>query len=137
MEVADLVILELLRLLSVSLGQATDAMPLQAAMQGRAVQVRDRVLECDVDIVEWQPRSHPQRHDSGFFHERKDAAAPLLRSHWQVFDRLSMVSLQDGLLIDPVSLREARDRSLRSLRMACVSWRTRVEPVPKKPPLRW
>lgn len=45
-EVANLVGLELLRLLPVSLGQARDAVALQAAMQRRARQVRDHIRDC-------------------------------------------------------------------------------------------
>jgi hypothetical protein len=80
--------------------------------------MRDRVLERDVDIVQRQPRLHPWRHDGGFLHGQENGAAAFLRSHRQIFDRLPMAPLQDGLLVDPISLREARDRSLRSLQLA-------------------
>lgn len=67
-EVADCVILELLRLLAVSLGQSADPVALQAAVQRRARQMRDHVLQGDVDIIQWQPCLHPQRHDGSFLH---------------------------------------------------------------------
>lgn len=50
-KVANLVILELLRLLPVGLGQAADAMALQTAMEGQARQVRGRVFERDVNVI--------------------------------------------------------------------------------------
>lgn len=48
-EAADLVVLELLRFLAVGLGQLVDPMSLQTAMQRRAAQMRDHVLERDVN----------------------------------------------------------------------------------------
>lgn len=114
-EVADLVVLELLRLLTIGFGQLADSMPLKATMQRRAAQMRDHVLERDVYIVEWQPGLHPQSHDCGFLHWREHSAAPLPRSHWHVFHRLPLAPLQDRFLVDPVLFGEVRDRSLQSL----------------------
>jgi hypothetical protein len=107
--------LKRLGLLAVGFWQATDAVALQTAVQRRARQVRDHVLECDIDIIQREARLHPQSHDGYFLHRRKHGAAALLRPHRQVFDRLPMTPFQDGLLVDPIPLREARDRNLRSL----------------------
>ena len=68
-----------------------------------------------LSVIERQPRLDAQCADGGFLHRGKRRAAPLLRSHRHVFHRLPMALLQEGLLIDPVMPREARDRSLRSL----------------------
>src|SRR3546814_4159418 len=56
-EIADLVLLELLRLLAIRLRQSADPVPLQAAVKRRARQVRDHVLQRDEDVIERQPRS--------------------------------------------------------------------------------
>jgi len=114
-EVADLVGLELLGLFPVRFGQTADPVPLQAAMQRGPRQMWDDVLQHDVDIVQWKSCLYAQGNNSGFFHGREDGAATLPWPHRQVFDRPPLAPLQDGLLVDPVSLREPRDRSLRSL----------------------
>lgn len=77
--------------------------------------MRDQILQRDVDIVQRKPRLYAQSYNGSFFHGREDGAAAVPWPHRQVFDRLPLAPLQDGLLIDPVSLREVRDRSLRSL----------------------
>ena len=54
MEVADLVGLEPLRLLAVGFRQTRDSVTLQAAMQRRAREVRDDVLQRHEDVVQRQ-----------------------------------------------------------------------------------
>ncbi len=57
-EVADRVALELApgRLVTLDLGQPADAVALEAAVQRRARDTRDRPLECVETVVQWQQR---------------------------------------------------------------------------------
>src|SRR3546814_7579182 len=57
-EVANLIFLELLRLLPIGFGQPTDPVALQATVQRRACQVWDHVLQRDEHVVERQSRLH-------------------------------------------------------------------------------
>src|SRR3546814_711266 len=57
-EVANLIFLELLRLLPIGFGQPTDPVALQATVQRRACQVWDHVLPRDEHVVERQSRLH-------------------------------------------------------------------------------
>ena len=74
-QVADGVVLELLfqrasrRLIR---GQATDAVALQAAVQGRTAQVRNRLLERVEAVVEGQKRLSAKQDDGCFFGGRED-----------------------------------------------------------------
>src|SRR3546814_16024344 len=57
-EVANLIFLELLRLLPIGFGQPTDPVALQATVQRRACQVWAHVLQRDEHVVERQSRLH-------------------------------------------------------------------------------
>jgi hypothetical protein len=63
-------------------------MSLQAAVKGRASQVRDHVLQRDKDVIERQPGLNPERHDRPPLHGRQHIAAPFLQPHRQILDRL-------------------------------------------------
>jgi hypothetical protein len=71
----------LLRLVALDLGQAADAVPLQAAVQAGARQVRDRGLEAVEAVVERQERMPPEGDDDGFLLRREHGRAGVLRPH--------------------------------------------------------
>jgi len=115
MEVADLVGLEPLRLLAVGFRQTRDSVTLQAAMQRRAREVRDDVLQRDEDVVQRQAGLNAQRDDGGLLEGREGRTPPLLRPHRLVLDRAAGPPLPQRLLVQSEASRELRARNLRSL----------------------
>lgn len=135
-EMADRVALELLpcRLVALDVGQPADAMTLQAAMQGRARQMRDRRLQRIKTIIERQQRVTPEGDDDRFLLDGEDRRSWLPRSGRQVCDRGPSLPLGDGVLVDPIALGQ-RPQAL--LTMLCrsngsplSSWRSHAEPGP-------
>ncbi len=74
-EVADRVRLELLAPgpVAIDVGKPGDVVPLQAAMQRRAGQLRDRGLQRVEAIVERQQRMPAKSNDNGFLLKGKDS----------------------------------------------------------------
>jgi hypothetical protein len=72
-EEADWIALEpgALRLAAVRVGQPADPMPLKAAVQGRACQVRDGGLERVEAVVKRQQRVAPERDHDGLLRDRQ------------------------------------------------------------------
>ena len=73
-EEADRIRVELLpaRLVTLDLGQAADAVTLQAPVKRRAGELRDRGLKSIEAVVERQKRVLAKRHDDGFLFDRQD-----------------------------------------------------------------
>jgi hypothetical protein len=88
MEVADRVALELLlrRLVAFDIRQATDAMALQTAMEGRAGQVRNGRLQRIEAVVERQQRVPPKGDDHRLFLGRRHRRSGVLRPSRQIGD---------------------------------------------------
>jgi hypothetical protein len=107
-EVADRVALELLlcRPVALDIGQTTNAMALQAAMQRRSRQVRDRRLQRVEAVVERQQSVAPERDDDRLFLRRQHRRAWLFGTSWQVGDRSALLPFGHGLLVDPMALGE-------------------------------
>jgi hypothetical protein len=84
-----------LGLVAPDLGQPADPVPLEAAMQRRPREVRDRGLEAVEAVVQRQERVAPERDDDGFLLWREDGRADLLRPHPGVRRRLPLAPLLD------------------------------------------
>jgi hypothetical protein len=69
------------RALLLGLGQAGNAVALQAAVERAAGQPRDRVAQASKDIVERQQRAAPELEDHGFLERRQHGAAGIARPH--------------------------------------------------------
>ena len=107
-EVADRVGLELaLRLLvACHLGQPADPVSLEAAMQRRAGQMRDRRLQGVKAVVERQQGMFAERDDDRLFFDRQHRRMRVPRTRWQVPGLRAPLPLGDGLLVDAVALRQ-------------------------------
>ena len=68
-------------LVAADLGQAADAMALQAAVQGRAGQMRDGGLQGVEAVIQRQQGVQSKGDDDGLLLKRQDGRARLLRSH--------------------------------------------------------
>src|SRR5262249_61530117 len=104
-EVADRVCLELaLYAIAVpDVREPRDAVPLQAAVQGRARQMRDRRLKGIQAVVERQQRMLAKRDDGGVVFERQGRRLRVFRAGRQIRRRAALLPLGDGLLIDAVA----------------------------------
>jgi hypothetical protein len=145
---ADRGALELLPLglVAFDIWQARDAVPLQAPVQSRPYQVRDRGLESIETIIQRQQRVPSEGDDRRLLFLGQDRRPRFLRPCLHVFDRGPLPPLRDGLLIDAQFTAQLRKRSLRSfgpsltpmagwpsllpLGRRAWSWSSRDEPVP-------
>ena len=105
MEVAERVGLELALVGFVALdaGQSGDAVPLQAAMQGRTRQVWQRRLQRVEAIVERQQRVAQERHDDRLLLDREHGGFGVFKAGGQIRDGTALLPLGDGLLVGAVS----------------------------------
>ena len=103
-EVADRIGLEGLlgRLVAGDLGQAADAVALQATVQGRPRQVRDRRLQGIEAVIERQQCVLAEGDDHRLFLGRQNRRARGLRTHRRIVNEGSLAPLGDGLLIKAV-----------------------------------
>ena len=81
-------------------------MTLQAPMQRRARQVRDCRLKSVEAIIQRQQRMLAKGDDDRLFLSQQDCRSRLLRPGCQIGDRRPLLPLGDGLLADPVALRQ-------------------------------
>ena len=81
-----LILLNLYRFVALNLGQPTDVVTLQTAMQRRARQVRDRGLERVKTVIQWQQRMPPERDDDRLLLDRQDRGSGILRPGRQISD---------------------------------------------------
>ena len=97
MDVADRVILEALPcgLVASDLGQAIDAVPLQAAMQARPAQMREGGLQSVQAVVPRPQCVPPERDDDGLVLGREYGRPRLLRSHRGVGRGCALAPLLD------------------------------------------
>lgn len=65
-EIANLICFEPLRFYLIGFRQTRNAVPLQTAMQARARQMRDHILQSNINIIQWQQGLNPQRDDRSF-----------------------------------------------------------------------
>ena len=79
-------------------------MALQAAMKGRARQMRDRGLQGIKAVVERQERMPAKGDDDRFVLDRQHRGLRFSRSSRQIGDRPTLAPLGHGLLVDPVVL---------------------------------
>ena len=86
-----------------NLRQPTDAMTLQAAMQGRACQMLDRGLKSIKTIVQRQQRVSAKGNDDRFFLYRKNRGSWRPGSGWKVGDRRTLLPLKNGLGVDVIA----------------------------------
>ena len=105
MEVADWVRPELLLGGPVAghLGQAADAMALQAAVQSRPGQVRNGGLKAIKAVIERQQRVPAEGHDDGLLLGCQHAGAHFLRSHLGVGCAGALTPLLNRGGTDPVA----------------------------------
>ena len=96
-DVADRVILEALPcgLVASDLGQAIDAVPLQAAMQARPAQMREGGLQSVQAVVPWPQCVPPERDDDGLVLGREYGRPRLLQSHRRVGRGCALAPLLD------------------------------------------
>src|SRR5215213_527953 len=104
-EGADRIRLEpLLRgFLALGLGEPAYAVPLQAAMQTGARQVRDRGLEGIEAVVQRQQRVPPKGDNDGLLLDREHGRARLLGASALVLDRGALLPLCNGLRVEAVA----------------------------------
>src|SRR5215217_263911 len=108
-EGADRIRLEplLCGLVALGLGQARDAVTLQAAMQTGARQVRDRGLERIEAVIQRQERVPPKGNNDGLLLGREHGRARLLGTSALVLDRRALLPLGDGFRVYPVASGES------------------------------
>src|SRR4051794_37452295 len=104
-EVADRIRLEPLLggLVALGLGQARDAMPLQAAMQTGARQVRDRGLERVEAVIQRQKCVPPEGDNHGFLFQGQHGRSRRFRSGRPIGCRRALLPLGDGFWVNPVT----------------------------------
>ena len=90
-------------LLPFDVRQASDAMPLQTAVQGRARQMRDRRLQGIEAVVERQERVPAESDDHRLLLDREHSRLGFLRAGSLVGDGGPLTPLGDRLLIDAVA----------------------------------
>ena len=127
----DRVALELLapRLVPLDIRQARDAMPLQAPVQRRPCQARDRRLQRIETIVQQQQSMTPECDDHSFFGFGQNRGPRFRWPGLHVLDRRAFAPLRHRLGVDPRFLAQLRERSLRSLYCSSDSERCRGAPV--------
>src|SRR5947209_19976093 len=86
-----------------SLGQPRDAVPLQAAMQGAAGEVRDGVFEAPHEVVERQQGAPAELDDDRFLGWREHGATWRGWPHWCVRGGASRAPLGDGLGVQAIA----------------------------------
>jgi hypothetical protein len=116
-EVANGIGLEelLRRLVAVNLGQAGDAVPLQAPVQRRAGEVRDGRLQGVEAVIQRQQGVTPEGDDDGLLLGRERRGLRLPRASRQVGDRTPLAPLGDGLGVDAVASRQVPQARLTML----------------------
>ena len=129
-EEADGVALELLpsRLVVFDIRQARDAMTLQAPVQRRPCQVRDRRLQGIEAIVERQQRVPTESNNCRLLFFGQDRRARVLRPGLHVLDCRALAPLRHHLWIDAQLPAQPRERSLPSFGPA-------LEPMAGRPKL--
>ena len=105
---ADGVALELLLRgqIAVHLGKVADAMPLQAAMQARPCEVRDRRLQRKEAIIERQERMAAKGHRHRLFVGRQNGRLRLPRTGRDIGNRGPVPPRRDRLPVHPIALRQ-------------------------------
>src|ERR1700680_4042045 len=105
MEVADRIglYLVLVGCVAVALRQARDTVALQAAVQRRARQVRDRRLQSGEAIVERQERVSAKGNDDRLLLDRQHCGLRVFGSGRQVCHRAASPPLGNRLWVDPVA----------------------------------
>jgi hypothetical protein len=128
---ADGVALELLPLgfVALDIRKPRDAVTLQAAMQRRPRQVRDRWLQGIEAVVQRQERVPSKGDDCRLLFLGQDRRARFLRPGLHVFDRRALSPPRYGLGIDAEFPAQLRERSLRSLYRCSDGVRGRGAPV--------
>ena len=116
-EVADRVGLEAgaLGLVALGVGQPSDAVALEAAVQARAPQVRDGGLEGVEAVVQRQERVPPEGDDDRLLLKRQHRRADLLRPHARIGGGPALAPLLHGGGADAVALGERPHALLTSL----------------------
>ena len=104
-----------LELVAFDIGQAGDAVPLKAAVQRRAGQMRDRRLQRIEAIVERQQCVTPECDDRCLLGLGQGRGVRGLRPGLQILDRRPLAPLGNRLGVDPELSAQRRERSLRSL----------------------
>ncbi len=90
-------------------------MALQASVQRRAGQVRDRGLQDIETVVRRQERVPPKGNDHCFLSLAEHGGTGLPGPRLEILHRLTLAPLRNGLRIDPEFPAQRRGRSLRSL----------------------
>ena len=117
MKEPDWVTLELLapRLVPLDIRQARDAVSLQAPVQRRPRQVRDRRLEGITAGLQRQQRMTTECDNRRFFGLGQDRRSRFFRTRLHALDRHPLAPLGHGLWVDAQFPAQLRERSLRSL----------------------
>src|SRR5215207_9018973 len=105
MEEADWVTFEplLFRLVAFDLGQSANPMPLKAAVQGRARQVRDGRLKRIKAVIERQQRVPAEGDDDRLLLDGQHRRSRLLRPSPEIGDAVARLPLANGFLVDLVA----------------------------------
>jgi len=113
---ADGVALELLPsgFVALDIRKTRDAVTLQAAMQRRSCQVRDRGLESIEVISQRQQRVPSEGDDCRLLFLSQNGRSRFLRPGLEVLDRRPLAPLRDRLEVDAQFPAQLRERSLRS-----------------------
>src|SRR5215207_2418354 len=116
-EEADWVTFEplLFRLVAFDLGQSANPMPLKAAVQGRARQVRDGRLKRIKAVIKRQERVPAEGDDDRLLLDGQHRRSRLLRPGPEVRDAVARLPIANGILVDPVALRESSQARLTML----------------------
>lgn len=122
---ADGVALELLPLgfVALDIRKTRDAVTLQAAMQRRSCQVRERGLESIEAISQRQQRVPSEGDDCRLLFLSQNGRSRFLRPGLEVLDRRPLAPLRDRLEVDAQLPAQLRERSLRSLGHPLNRWR--------------
>src|SRR6266446_6599934 len=86
--------------------QARDAVPLEAAMQSTAGELRDCLTKATEHVIEWQQRAASELDNHRFLDLRKYRAVGIARSHRGINGRGALLPLGDRLRVQPIPRRK-------------------------------
>ncbi len=118
-----------LGLVTLEIWQPRDAMSLQASMQRRTGQMRDRRLQGIKAVIERKQRMAPERYDRRLFGLGQDGGPRFRRPGLHVLDRRALAPFRHSLGVDAEFPAQLRERSLRSLYCSSDGVRGRGAPV--------
>ncbi len=104
-------------------GQARDAVPLKASVQGAARELGDRLAQAAQDVVERQQRAATELDDDGLLRLGEHGAAGPRGAHPRVGRGSAPAPLGDGLGVQPVAGGQGAGRLLRPLELGSNSRR--------------